>query len=182
MSQPTQIFLGGDGADFSGPTKLKLHFVLWATARNPRIIETMFVRVKSGETSHSFPVWVTGSHSKLSRAFGLVVTPDGVGTEHHFLLASDDSVFPFKEGPLKIEVLARIVGSSAAEKLGQFEVELTGEHIAALTNQNTGVYFDWGGERQEYRGKVLSKSDVNLLPEMAKLMTAIAAKNEDQIK
>ncbi|NSX55027.1 hypothetical protein [Parasulfitobacter algicola] len=176
MSRPTQVFIGPDGPNFEGEPKIKLNFLLYSTARTGRVLETIFVRVRNGETIQSFPIWVFGNRSGLNRGSGLYVSPEGIAGEHHFLMAADDKSFILKAGKLKIDVVARLIGDSNDIELGSCSIQVSPEHAQALTNKNCAVFYDWGGERREYQGKIDERLSVEQLESFApSIIEAIAS-------
>ena len=91
MTLPTVIYFGADGGD---EPNIKVYFraLLYSTAKRGWIVESMYVRVRRGETSQNFNVWVLGEE-KLARGSGLFVGELGVVTNHHFLLPADGTNF-----------------------------------------------------------------------------------------
>ena len=74
MTQPTVIYFGPDGPPSSAnhPLKVYLRTLLYATSKRGCIIESMYTRVRRGETTQNFNIWVYGE-DKLTRGSGLFV-------------------------------------------------------------------------------------------------------------
>src|SRR5215813_804961 len=65
MTQPTTIYFGPDGgARRSGRSipKIYLRSLLYSTAVRGQVVECMFVRIKRGETTQNFNIWVYKDH------------------------------------------------------------------------------------------------------------------------
>src|SRR5436853_6333630 len=71
MTQPTVIFFGPDN-DGEGSPKVFLRTLLYSTAKRGHIVESMWVKLRRGESSQIFNIWVYGDTS-LTRGSGLHV-------------------------------------------------------------------------------------------------------------
>ena len=107
MTQPTTIYFGADASASPSP-KVYLRTLLYSTAKRGQIIESMFVRLRRGESIQTFNIWVYGEGS-LARGSGLYVGENGVTCNHHFLLPADGTKFEFLPGEYKVEVYASLV-------------------------------------------------------------------------
>lgn len=77
MAQPPTVFFGPDGGHERQP-KIFVRGLLYATSTRGHIVESMFARVRRGDSSQAFPVWVCGeARNGLSRGAGLAVRADG---------------------------------------------------------------------------------------------------------
>lgn len=150
MTQPTVIYFGPDGGHHR-PSKPKifLRSLLYSTAARGRIITSMFVRLRRGETTQNFNIWVHGDHM-LSRGSGLFVPQEGVAYNHHFLLPADASDFRFVAGHYTVEVFANMVGREPAERLFEIELDVDSDAARALNSSDIGLYFDWGPDSARY--------------------------------
>ncbi|MEX0776640.1 MAG: hypothetical protein WD042_13135 [Phycisphaeraceae bacterium] len=156
MTPPTVIFFGPDGGprDARDPSaKIYLRTLLYATSKRGRIVESMFVRLRRGESLQTFNIWVLGEDS-LSRGSGVFVGENGVVCNHHFLLPADGTQFEFTAGTYYLEVYCTLAGSTQPNKL--FSVQLAiDEGIAdQLKNPEMGLYYDWGPESARYHAHV----------------------------
>jgi hypothetical protein len=153
MTQPTVIYFGPDGgppaADKSRALKVFLRTLLYATSKRGRIVESMFVRLRRGETSQNFNTWVYGDRS-LTRGSGLFVPEGGVATNHHFLLPADGTTFQFLPGTYTLGVMVLLVGDHQPRLLFSTRLDLTAEHCAALKAADRGLYFEWGPDARAY--------------------------------
>lgn len=91
MTQPTVIFFG---PDISVSRKVFLRTLLYSTAKRGRIVESMWVKLRRGESAQTFNIWVYGD-SSLARGSGLHVGENGVVCNHHFLLPKDGTIYEF---------------------------------------------------------------------------------------
>ncbi len=178
MTRPTVIYLGPDASDDKAP-KVFLRFLLYATSRRGRVLQSLYVRLRSPEATQAFPIWVYGDE-KLTRGSGLFVGPQGVATNHHFLLSGRNERFQFNEGPTEIEVLAFLVGDGKERSLGKWSVEVTAEHVGVLSNGLAGVYFDWGGDHRAYTSKVDEKPSTARTPDLSPSMLFLLNQHLEQ--
>ncbi len=156
MTQPTVMYFGPDRArrnDDEPSLKIYLRTLLYATSKRGRIIESLFVRVRRGETTQNFNIWVYGDGS-LNRGSGLYVGEDGVTANHHFLLPADGTPFNFVPGTYTIQVFAVVVGDDKTRLLRSMIVDVTTEHYAALSTPHHGLYFDWSPDAKTYHAHV----------------------------
>ncbi len=109
MTQPTTIYFGADASPSLSP-KIYLRTLLYSTAKRGQIIESMFVKLRRGESVQTFNIWVYGEDC-LARGSGLYVGEDGVTCNHHFLLPADGTTFQFLPGEYKVEVYVSLVGA-----------------------------------------------------------------------
>lgn len=164
MTQPTVIFFGPDGRSSEpdhSANKVYLRMLLYATAKRGRIIESMFVKLRRGETSQNFDIWVYGDES-LARGSGMFVGENGVACNHHFLLPKDGAGFEFRAGAYQLEVFARLAGESKHLKLFAIGLALPDHLSDKLSDPKAGVYFDWGPDSQKYHPHVDTKPEPKL--------------------
>jgi hypothetical protein len=154
MTQPTVIFFGPDGSTKERPSpKVYLRTLLYSTAKRGRIIESMFIKLRRGESIQTFNIWVYGEGS-LSRGSGLYVGENGVVCNHHFLLPEDGTTFEFLPGEYKLEVYASLVGRAKALRLAVVSLTVAERVATQLQDKQFGVYFDWGPDSQHYHAHV----------------------------
>lgn len=155
MTQPTVIYFGPDGGwRERPPLKVFLRTLLYATGKRGCIVEGMFIRLRRGETSQNFSVWVYGETGNLHRGSGLAVPEGGIAADHHFVLPSDGTPFQFLPGSYALDVFAILVGDHASLLLYSIQLELSSDHANALLQPEQGVYFDWGPDAGRYYAHV----------------------------
>src|SRR6187431_2489920 len=71
MTQPTVVYFGPDLGQ-GRPPKIYFRALLFATAKRGRVLESMYVRIRRGDTTQNFTVWVHGEGS-LVRGSGMFV-------------------------------------------------------------------------------------------------------------
>src|SRR3546814_13686885 len=98
LSWDADAQVGGRLAQLGGP-------IMDATSKRGCVIERMYVRLKRGETTQNFNIWVYGE-KQLSRGSGLFVPESGTAYNNHFLLPADGTNFQFLPGTYSVEVLA----------------------------------------------------------------------------
>ncbi len=150
MTQPTMIFFGRDP---EGMSKVFLRTLLYSTSRRNQIVESMFVKVKRGETLQTFNLWVYGD-TFLARGSGITVGIDGLVCNHHFLTPKDGTTYDFLSGGYTIEVYASLVSRRSPLLLSIINLSLSDEHATAMRNKDVGVFFDWGPDSQNYHAYV----------------------------
>lgn len=166
MTRPTVVFFGpdgGSGADGVPRPKVFLRSLLYCTAQRGRIVESMYITLRRGESSQTFSIWVYGD-GPLSRGSGLYVGHNGVVCNHHFLLPADGTSFQFLAGDYVLQVHATLVGGRAPILLSEVRLILP-EHLSLrLEDGHSGAYFDWGPDSGNYHVHVESRPELNLSP------------------
>jgi hypothetical protein len=161
MTRPTVIYFGPDGGppreDRSGQ-KVYLRALLYSTSKRGRIFESMYVRVRRGETSQNFNIWVYGDRS-LERGSGLFVGETGVAANHHFILPADGTQFEFLPGVYDFEVYGSLVGGPAVIKLFSERLQVPADLAGSLKTRSHGLFFDWGADSQAYHPHVRKTSE-----------------------
>lgn len=157
MTQPTVVFFGPDGPHRDGKNKVYLRTLLYSTAKRGQVVESLHVAVQRGESKQNFSVWVYGQKGDLKRGSGIFVPQEGVTYDHHFLLPADGANFAFVAGHYRLIVFAKLVGAMAPRELMAISLSVSDAHAAALTKPNTGIYFDWGPDLQNYHAHVDSR-------------------------
>jgi hypothetical protein len=164
MVRPSLVaFLDARGTD--GP-KVWFRSMLYSTARKGNVIESMFVRLRRGETQRNFSFWVCGERGKLASGCGLYVGQNGVALDHHFVLPKDGSRFEFLPGDYVLEVFATLVNRRQPLQLVKTSLHLTAEHAKALKNADENIYFDWWPDSARYNAHVVRRPEPPELPEI----------------
>jgi hypothetical protein len=146
MTQPTFLSLTSRG---NGPV-VQLTSFIYSTAKRGNVIESLFLKLKRGETHQTFNVWVFGAKDSMSRGSGLFVTSDGSGFPHYFMLPRDGTEFSFLEGDYTLEVFAREAGKKDAQRVLTVSFTLKPE-IAKLAKEGSApILLDWGAEHEKY--------------------------------
>lgn len=154
MTRPTVIFFGPDGPPSQGSEwKVYMRTLLYATAKRPHILESMYITLRRGESVQTFNIWVYGEKGRLLRGSGLRVSEDGVVHDHHFVLPKDGTIFHFLPGEYVVDIYARLVNSQDPLLLWRSQLRLTPEQSVAI-GEGSGVYFDWGPDSQSYHSHI----------------------------
>jgi hypothetical protein len=148
MTQPAAVFMGPDGGKNGGP-KIYFRALLFSSSKRGQVLESLYVRVRRGESSQVFNVWAYGGRGNLERGSGLFVGADGVVFNHHFVLPKDGTTYAFLPGNYLIEVYARVLNGAKPVLLRKIELHLS-EAISSQMGATSGVFFDWGPESQRY--------------------------------
>jgi hypothetical protein len=148
MTQPTVIYFGPD-RNSKAPDKIFFRTLLCVTGKRGHIVENMFVRLRRGETTQNFNIWVYGD-SELRRGSGLFIPETGLATNHHFLLPPDGTSFQFMPGYYDLEVFATEVGYEADLLFSVVGLEITADLYKSFNQPGHGLYFDWGPDAGRY--------------------------------
>jgi len=178
MTHPTVVYFGPDGSsghDRESSPKVFLRTLLYCTSKRGRIVESMYAKLRRGETVQNFNIWVYGE-GRLARGSGLYVGEDGVVCNHHFLLPADGTSFDFLAGKYSLEVYAAIVGIGRPVLLYTTHLEVTDAVGAALADPDKGVYFDWGPDSEEYHPHVQASAKQPPPPELLALLSGAGAR------
>ncbi|HEY4132542.1 MAG TPA: hypothetical protein VGM50_18160 [Gemmatimonadaceae bacterium] len=166
MTRPTVVFFGPDGG--SGPNgesrpKVFLRTLLFSTSQRGRIVESMYITLRRGETRQTFSIWVYGD-KQLMRGSGLHVGHTGVVCNHHFLLPDDGTGYRFLLGSYTVEVYASLVGEKKPRQLSKFVLVVSEAVGGQLQAPDAGVYFDWGPDSNTYHPHVEVRSEPPIPP------------------
>lgn len=154
MTRPSVIYFGPDSGErrFS---KVYLRALIYSTAKRGILIETLFVRIKRGETQQNFNVWVYGDE-RLARGSGLFAGQEGIVNNHHFMLPKGTN-FDLIAGDYELEVYARIVQSNAPLLLFKIMLPVSEGQVSQLKDYDRGIFFDWGSDAGKYQSHVDSR-------------------------
>ncbi len=148
MTQPTLLIFGTDSiAKFP---KFALRMLLYSSAKKALIIESMYVKVRRGETTQNLANWYYGDDVNVKRGAGLRVGEEGLTCNHHFYLLNDGSQFEFIPGEYRIDVYANIHGQNNAIYLFETSVILSIEDVGAIKQKNGAVEYEWGADSRKY--------------------------------
>jgi hypothetical protein len=134
--------------------KIFFRALLFATGKRGHMLESMFLKVRRGESAQTFNFWMYGDVKDLKIGSGLRVGEDGVSFNHHFLPPKHDTAFQFLAGEYVIEVYASVVNRPTPILLSTVKLSLSQEHAADLRDKRNGVLFTWGPESQRYAAHV----------------------------
>jgi hypothetical protein len=137
-----------------GESKVFFRAMLFATGRRGHIVESMFLKLRRGESTQTFNFWMYGETKDLKIGSGLQVGEDGVSFNHHFLPPKDDTAFQFLAGEYIIEVYVNIVKRQTPVFPSRVKISLSQEHAAVLRDKSKGVLFIWGPESRRYSAHV----------------------------
>ncbi len=158
MTQPTVIFFGPDGSKYDQEkNKIYLRTLLYSSAKRGQVIESMHISLGRNETKQNFNIWVYGENGNLMRGSGLFVPQEGIAFNHHFLLPADGANFQFRAGSYKLVVFATLVNSQSSIELTSINLQITEYQASLLSTPNTGIYFDWGPDQQNYHSHTETK-------------------------
>jgi hypothetical protein len=175
LTQPSQIYLGPDGGSPFAP-KVFIRTLLYSTSSRGRCLENMFVKLKRGETSQNFSIWVHGSHDSLTRASGILVGPNGIDHAHHFLLPPDSN-FQFQSGRYEFELDLRTAGEKRSKLAYSRQLDVSDSDSKLINSTCMGLYYDWGPDSQSYQKHVRPTKSEIVVPALAEECGAVEEGN-----
>jgi len=129
--------------------KIFLRTLLYSTGKKGHIIESMYLKVRRGESAQTFSYWAYAEERITVVGSGLKVGEDGVVYYHHFLPPRAGTEFGFLSGTYEVEIYCVTAHVRIPTRLGSFTLSLTEEHAASL-QKGQAVFFEWGPESQTY--------------------------------
>lgn len=170
MVRPSLIaFLDARGTDGS---KVWFRTLMYSTSRRGCVLESMYVRLRRGESQQNFSFWVCGDKNDLAGGCGLFVANTGVALNHHFVLPKDGSRFEFLPGDYTIDVFGMVVDSEKPLLLAHIPLHLSVPHAQALKNPDENVYFDWWPDSARYNPHIVSRPS---RPELSDILSDLIA-------
>lgn len=157
MTTPSIVFFGFDMVPKATP-KIFLRTLLYSTAQRGKMIESMYVKLRRGETEELFAFWGYGETERLTAGGGLYVGHTGISLNHHFVLSVHKSGYDFGAGDYTIQVYARRAGEKAAALLSEISVRLNDEHVGILAKEG-GVLFELQPDTRTYVGSGRERRD-----------------------
>lgn len=149
MTKPTIFFFGWDDLR----PKIFLRTLLFSTSTSGRILENMYLLVRSprGESVFSFWGHTKADSNSLDRGSGLFVGKNGFLANHHFNPdPSADLKEPYPVGEYEVEVIARQFGETTDRKLGRYVLQLNQEMATSLKEKKNGVLWTLNPRDQTY--------------------------------
>ncbi len=153
MTQPTLVHFGYDRSARSDAAKLQpkvyLRTLLFSSGKRGNVIESMFIRLRCGDTVQAFNVWVLGER-ELARGSGLHVSESGITCNHHFLLPPDGTEFVFREGDYTVDVFATLFRRREPIKLHTSTLRIRESDALTVSTGQAGLFYDWRPESGRY--------------------------------
>lgn len=167
MVRPSQIYIGAERGNHSGPVfrpKIYLRTTMFCSGKRGRIVESVYVTLRHGDTKRVFNIWVFGEKD-LARGSAMFVGESGVASNHHFLEPLDRPELPWHAGEYELKVYANIFPASRGNLLFECTLRLDEAAITAVSRRSKGIYFDWSPEGGEYLKHI--RATTGALPEFA---------------
>jgi hypothetical protein len=137
-------------------------------------LESLHISLQRNESKQNFNIWVYGEKDNLKRGSGLFVPQEGVIFDHHFVLPEDGANFNFQAGTYILTVIAKLVGESFTHDLASIDLSITESQASKLVEQNTGIFFDWGPDQQNYHSHI--KQNLTSEPDFEELLEIMVNK------
>lgn len=156
MTQPKQFYFG-TGAERGRGASIFLCTLLYSTSEKGRVIDSLYIRVKRGESQQNFNIWVYGIGTSQQLSGGLFVGETGIAKNHTFLLPKETEAYDFKAGEYILEVYVRLIGDKENKLLHKTALSISFQEANQLKESDKGIYFDWGPDSNRYHSHIDSK-------------------------
>ena len=181
MTQPTVVFFGPDGFKFDdSKNKIYLRTLLYSTSKRGQVLESLHVSLQRGESKQNFNIWVYGENGNLKRGSGLFVPQEGITFDHHFVLPEDGADFKFLAGTYELSVVAKLVRDTIPKELMNLHLSISESQATQLTKLNTGIYFDWGPDQQDYYSHIGARPELE--PKMEQLIELMNSRYREPMR
>ena len=155
MTKPTQLGLGF--GDERKKNQVFVRALLFATSKRGAVLENLYARVRSGERSQNFSVWVYGEPKMMLRGAGLVVGENGLAANFHFLLRPDEPDFSLHAGEYSVEIYGRVLNRPKELMLSSVKIVVTPQLVGEAKDY-VGLQFDWAPDTGAYVGHVAKRT------------------------
>lgn len=140
MTQPAVVFFGFDAVPRT-TAKIFIRTLLYSTAANGQVVESMHAVLRHGDRERQFSFWGYSETERLSAGSGIYVSRTGLAANHHFVLSVHEPAYEFSAGDYIVDIYAHLVGRSGPRLLGSIPIHLTEPNAAAL-GRREGVLFE----------------------------------------
>lgn len=154
MTKPTIVFFGHDAVPKLTP-KIFLRTLLYSTSIKGKLVESMYAKLRCGDSAQIFSFWGYGETTQLTPGSGLYVGREGVALNHHFVL-SEHLNYAFGPGHYEIEIFGSLAGQARPTLLSTLKLRLSEEQARALSGDK-GVMFELDPSDQSYTGHIDSR-------------------------
>lgn len=139
MTQPSVIVFTYDGVRESATPKIFFRSLLYNTASQGRVIESMYGLLKKKDQEYKFTVWGSGEREELVIGGGLFIPQNGIALNHH--LIAQDIKFAYSSGVYKLKIY--VVAGGKKIELFNLKIEIPSHLQETLSYRTTGVLFEW---------------------------------------
>lgn len=151
LTQPTIFFFGWDRQGDHHMPKIMFRSALFSSGNKGRILESMYVLVKTVDGQFEFPFWGYDDGKGMVRGSGLFVGPTGHVAYHHFNPLNDEHNFAYSGTNYDIEVWAKVFSQNGNILLGKYQFCLEDSNLATeLAHGESGVLWSWSPQEQKY--------------------------------
>jgi hypothetical protein len=160
MMRPAIFFFGWDQVGSPLP-KIFLRSLLFSNANRGRVLENMYLLVRSpkGETVFNFWGHANSGPGSLTRGSGLFISKDGYLADHHFNPEPrTDVTDSYPPGEYEIKVIVRQFGDSADITLGRYNLQLDQRWSTSLGSKIDGVLWTFNPRDQTYHANTSPRS------------------------
>ncbi|MBS1994119.1 MAG: hypothetical protein JSS83_26595 [Cyanobacteria bacterium SZAS LIN-3] len=162
MIRPSAIVLMHDREN---RPRLFVRSLLYSTGNRGRVIRSLYLTLRRGETVQTFSIFDGGLHHTLKDGAGLIVFPSGAYLSHIFK-TNESTSFEFWSGAYKIEILAEVVDLDAPVHLFETNLIITKSQASALQENGTSLFFEWGPGFYTYHSYI-NRASTDLLTDPA---------------
>ncbi|MCQ3932231.1 MAG: hypothetical protein DPW16_17415 [Chloroflexi bacterium] len=154
MTRPSVVAFAFDVEKGRKIPKIFLRTLLFSTAQQGQVIESMYVKIQEGNIVHTLTEWGYYHDSQLVLGGGLYVPHEGIASYHHFLLTGDIAEYKLSAGEYDIEIFAKLINRKSFVSLFKLHITLDKHLAETVTNKNAGVMFTWDPIRVEYNWSI----------------------------
>jgi len=147
-SHPLSIHIGLDPDE--SPQVMFRQLCLASTGLKGIFVESLYLAISRNTNRQVFDVWVHGKKDDLVRGSGAKVPETGFVADHYFLLSKDTDLYRFQSGRYRLDLFAKVWGTSGAITLFSSEFSLSVNEATVLQEPNSSVNCDWSQEEQKY--------------------------------
>jgi hypothetical protein len=151
LTQPTIFFFGWDRQGSLHVPKIMFRSALFSSGNKGRILESMYVLVKTVDGQFEFPFWGYDDGKGMVRGSGLFVGPSGHVAYHHFNPLNDEHIFAYSGISYEVEVWAKVFNQNGNILLGKYQFCLEDSKLAVeLAHSESGVLWSWSPQDRRY--------------------------------
>lgn len=161
MTRPTLICLKREQP--SNLPKLFFRALLYSTASKGCGVEQLYAEISTDYGSYLFDFWGATEGRELTLGSGIHVGQTGVSANHHFNPRADAKEFLFVQGTYRVEVFARIVGTTRPKKLDEIRFEVNNLQAGALAQiMDLELYLYRDAKSGHYQSELRRNNEVFL--------------------
>ena len=149
LSKPNQIWFGLPDLSKKRRGHILIKSVLYSTGSQGQIIERLYAKLDTNNSSKEFSGWVIGKQSDTYKPGGMKISKEGYVGDHHFIHPKDGTSYSFKTGDYLLRIFAKIAGKETDVLLQKINLEIPVNFSKNLSTAK-GVYFNFHSSNGNY--------------------------------